>query len=107
MRSRIRPSATAPQPMKIADEYRFVTGGRPDRYMRRISATVWTTNVNVIRPQAAVLNGFVQPRQARNARMNPIRYSHLDLLNGSQLLNTTSRRALPASFGCSWSTFAR
>jgi hypothetical protein len=32
--SRTSPSTTAPQPMKMAEEYRLVTGGRPSSTMR-------------------------------------------------------------------------
>jgi hypothetical protein len=38
--SRIMPSRQAPQPMKMAEEYRLVTGGRPSRYMRKTSPIV-------------------------------------------------------------------
>ena len=37
-RSNMLPSATAPQPMKMADEYKLVTGGRPCRNMRNAQA---------------------------------------------------------------------
>ena len=45
--SKTRHSATHPQPMNTADEYRFVTNtsGRSIRYMREISAHVCTTSV--------------------------------------------------------------
>ncbi len=37
---------TVPQPMKIAEEYRLVTGGRPWMYMRETSPKVCTASAS-------------------------------------------------------------
>ena len=34
--------------MKLAEEYRLVTGGRPEMYMRATSANVWMAKANTI-----------------------------------------------------------
>src|SRR5688572_30259861 len=34
IRSKINPNTTEPQPTNTADEYKFVTGGRPSKYIR-------------------------------------------------------------------------
>src|SRR5262249_48210741 len=47
------PPSAAVQPMKIAVEYRFVTGGRPWMYMRAQIANVCTTSVTSVNQNAA------------------------------------------------------
>src|SRR5262245_11910871 len=58
---------THTQPMNTAEEYRFVTGGRPWIHIRRISAQVWTTRVSTISQKARRLtsrSGHSQDTQA-------------------------------------------
>ena len=70
-RSSNSPRPTLPQPMKMADEYRLVTGGRPSSHIRKISPTVCSTKATAIsqndalRAHSAKLNQKKQPR--RNA----------------------------------------
>src|SRR5579872_4518085 len=72
--SNARPSATQPQPMNTADEYRFVTGGRPEMYIREASAKVCRQNVKTINQYAARLRGFVHPSQATTDSRKPQTY---------------------------------
>ncbi len=46
---------TQPQPMNTAEEYRFVTGGRPWIIMRRMSEPVCMTKTTVVTPKAALV----------------------------------------------------
>src|SRR5687767_3436763 len=85
--------------MKIAEEYRFVTGGRPERYIRTPSAAVWATKTNRMSQNDARLSGPLHPSQANAASRNPTRYSHFALLNGSRTLKRDSREARFTSCG--------
>ena len=67
--SRIRQSTSAPQPMKMADEYRLVTNtsGGPSGTCGRAWRPVWTTSVNTASQKAARRSGSLpaQPGAAR------------------------------------------
>ena len=59
------------------------TGRDLIRIITRLSKK-YNVNVTAINPQAPLLNGLLQPSHARQASVNPARYSHLQLLKGSR-----------------------
>src|SRR4029077_5775576 len=84
--SKTRPSRTHPQPMNTADEYRLVTGGRPEMYMRDASAKVCRQNVKTFSQNAARVRGRVQPSQATTDRTKPTMYRPQATWNGAKWL---------------------
>src|SRR5207248_893357 len=72
--SRNRQMPTQPQPMNTADEYRFVTGGRPCSHMRVPRAQVCTTNVNAISQNADRFKGCVNTAQPTQLSRKTITY---------------------------------
>jgi hypothetical protein len=68
MNSRIRQSTTPPQPMNRADEYRFVTGGRPEMYIRSSRPKVWTASANSTTSQAVRPKPLAQKIHDREAK---------------------------------------
>jgi len=67
--------STEAQPTKIAELYRFVTGGRPCRYMRTTRPAVWIRNAPMSSMKAILLNVFGQSSQENSANTRTIRYS--------------------------------
>jgi hypothetical protein len=72
--SRTSPNTTAAQPMNTADEYRFVTGGRPEICIRMMSAHVWTQSTNTSSQNADRLSTFVNPSQLAHVNTKAMMY---------------------------------
>ena len=61
------PSNTAPQPTKTADEYRFVTGGRPEYTSARVVQKC-VLKCNTSTQKAALASSFGQPKRCRRLK---------------------------------------
>src|SRR5689334_21403011 len=82
-----KPNATQPRPMKSADEYKFVTGGRPEIYIRKSMAVTCITNVSVISVAAAAPSDFQRPlNQATATSTMPTKYSKMPQKNNCRWL---------------------
>src|SRR5437867_503478 len=90
-------SKAAPQPMNTAEEYRFVTGGRPVRYMRKHRDSVCTTITATASQYADFDSGPVMPNQLRQMSKNTPAYRSAAFSNGMKWLKKTSNFALAAS----------
>src|SRR5947209_18322658 len=77
MTSRIKHRITLPQPMKTAEEYRFVTktSQRSVKYIRASKAQVWTTSVTRVSQKAERPSVSLQPKKPRQAKTNTQTYS--------------------------------
>ena len=69
--STAKPNNTAAQPIKTAAEYKFVTGGRPSRYMRKTSPNVCTTQAREIKLKAEERRAELRLGAAEKARSEP------------------------------------
>jgi len=74
MASKTRPASAKHQLMNTADEYRFVTGGRPEMYIRPTMAAEWTQNARNTNQKAARFSDRLQPNQAPAASTNAVQY---------------------------------
>src|SRR5258706_3974666 len=79
-----------PQGIKMADEYKFVTGGRPEMYIRAARAIVWITNPTPSTQIDARESGPCQNTHDSITSTNASRYSSMQRMKGSIVLKSCS-----------------